>query len=65
MTRFKELRRIEAALKSGDRTELLWAEDYCRMRVSVIGKTTGRRNLWARTLKRVQAALSGSGLSQA
>jgi hypothetical protein len=56
MTRFKELRRIEAALKHHDRSELLWAERYCLAR-GATGKSTGRRNLWGRTLKQVRSAL--------
>jgi hypothetical protein len=33
MTRFKELRRIEAAIKNKDHNELLWALGYCEMRM--------------------------------
>jgi len=34
MTRFKELARIEAAIKHRDESDLRWALEYCRMRVS-------------------------------
>jgi len=33
MTRFKELKRIEAAIRHGNKVELEWAKSYCSMRV--------------------------------
>jgi hypothetical protein len=33
MTRFKELRRIQAAIQHRNESELRWADDYCRMQV--------------------------------
>ena len=33
MTRFKELKRIEQAIKNKDRNELLWAKEYCEARL--------------------------------
>ena len=35
MTRFKELRRIEAAIEHRNQAELRWAADYCRMRIRI------------------------------
>ena len=35
MTRFKELRRIEAAIKNRDKSELDWALSYCTMRLGL------------------------------
>ena len=35
MTRFKELRRIELAIKNKDEKELLWALGYCEMRLKL------------------------------
>ncbi len=33
MTRFKELRRIQAAIKYRNESELRWAVEYCQMRL--------------------------------
>lgn len=38
MTRFKELRRIQAALEDTNESELRWAQSYCRMRVSIAAR---------------------------
>ena len=38
MTRFKELKRIEAAIKHKDQLELQWAISYCKMRLTITGK---------------------------
>jgi hypothetical protein len=35
MSRFKELRRIQAALENSNRAELAWAAAYCAMRLSI------------------------------
>ena len=35
MTRFKEFRRIELAIKNKDNKELLWALSYCKMRLKL------------------------------
>lgn len=34
MTRFNELKRIETALQTKDKDELLWSKEYCEMRVN-------------------------------
>jgi len=33
MTRFKELKRIQAAIQHRTESELRWADEYCQMRV--------------------------------
>ena len=35
MTRFKELARIQAAIKHRNESELRWAFDYCQMRLRI------------------------------
>jgi len=35
MTRFKEMLRIEAAIKHKDKNELGWALAYCKMRLGI------------------------------
>ena len=54
MTRFKEWRRIEQAIKHRDQRELAWAQEYCEGRVAVATRSA----LWRRILKRVLAAKS-------
>ena len=56
VTRFKEGRRIEAALKNSDASELEWAATYCRMR---IGLATRKDHLkhWQALHRRVATAL--------
>ena len=56
MTRFKELRRIEAALENGDARELRWAQDYCRMRLK-LATTKHAMQHWSRVEARVSTAL--------
>jgi hypothetical protein len=56
MTRFKELRRIERAIKYRDQTELRWAAEYCRWRLSSTTTKQGDAH-WRRIEKRVVAAL--------
>jgi hypothetical protein len=56
MTRFKELRRIERAIKNRDPTELRWAAEYCRWRLSFSTTKQGDA-YWRRIEKRVVAAL--------
>jgi len=56
MTRFKELARIEAAIKQGNDADLRWALDYCKMRLSI---ATRREHLmhWKQVEKDVTQAL--------
>ncbi|NRR93558.1 hypothetical protein HSX10_18450 [Winogradskyella undariae] len=35
MTRFKELKRIELAIKNKDEKEIVWALDYCNSRLQI------------------------------
>jgi hypothetical protein len=35
MTRFKELARIQAAIKHRNESELRWAAEYCQMRLRI------------------------------
>jgi hypothetical protein len=56
MTRFKELRRIEAAIEHRDEAQLRWAADYCRMRIR-IAPTTRAAEHWRRIEQRVKAAV--------
>jgi len=35
MTRFKELARIQAAIKHRNESELRWAVEYCQMRLRI------------------------------
>jgi len=35
MTRFKELARIQAAIRHRNKSELRWAIEYCRMRMRI------------------------------
>jgi hypothetical protein len=44
MTRLKELKRIEAAIEHKNNAELLWALEYCRMRLGIAPR------VWARPL---------------
>ncbi len=38
MTRFKELARIEGAIKNRSAAELRWASEYCKMRLSIAAR---------------------------
>ena len=55
MTRFKELRRIEAAIEHKTQTELQWAADYCRMRIR-IAPTKRAAEHWRKLERRVISA---------
>ncbi len=56
MTRFKELQRIENAIKNRDVRELEWAVKYCEMRIP---SATMKQNVkhWTNLLKKVQVIL--------
>jgi hypothetical protein len=56
MTRFKEGRRIESALKHRDASELSWAESYCRMRISIARREDHLKH-WQTVLRKVIGAL--------
>jgi hypothetical protein len=52
MTRFKELKRIEAAIEHKDHVELEWAIGYCKMRLRIAGK-----KYWRQMERKVTKAL--------
>jgi hypothetical protein len=56
MTRFKELKRIEAAIKHKDQIELQWAIGYCKMRLSIPGKADHEK-YWRQIERKVAQAL--------
>jgi hypothetical protein len=56
MTRFKELRRIEAAIEHKNESELQWALRYCEARQGLAKKT--HSSFWYRVEKRIRAALT-------
>jgi hypothetical protein len=65
MSRFKEGNRIEEAIKNQDERQLLWAVDYCKMRIKTanqIGLSATKVKLhtkhWQDILDRVEDALS-------
>ena len=64
MSRFKELRRIETAIKHQDKKELLWALNYCKMRLNLatkIGLNITKMKLhikhWQKILDKVEDTL--------
>jgi hypothetical protein len=60
MTRFKELRRIQRAMRDGDTADLLWALLYCRSRLMI---STDKRSAkhWSELSNKVQEALDRAG----
>ena len=65
MTRFKELKRIEDAIKNKDQGQLLWAVDYCKMRMEIAPKiglqpkaVKSHIKTWQNILDKVELALS-------
>ena len=56
MTRFNELKRIQAAIQHRNESELRWADDYCRMRVrlAVLSK---HKSYWKRIQRDIDRAL--------
>ena len=59
MSRFKELRRIEAAIKNRDAKDLKWAEGYCQLRVSYALRKDHSK-YWQKLLNRVRLATEAS-----
>ena len=55
MTRFKELRRIEAAISHKNESELAWAESYCHMRLASSSLKEHRKH-WQNLLGKIAAA---------
>ena len=60
MTRFKELRRIEAAIEHENEGELEWALAYCQMRIKVAAQVHTMRKqgkYWRQMESKVRSAL--------
>ena len=60
MTRFKELGRIEDAIKKGNQAELRWALDYCQTRAKTANQVYTMRKqakYWSQMERKVKAAL--------
>jgi hypothetical protein len=56
VTRFKELRRVEAALVHKSEVELRWAQKFCEFRLG-LSKDKRGASQWRKRLKEVEAAL--------
>ena len=59
MTRFPDLKRIEAAIKNKDLNDLRWAIEYCRMRIGIATRKE-HEQYWKGIRKKVQEALTNS-----
>jgi len=57
MTRFKELKRIEAAIKQRNKSELEWALGYCKMRLSITQRKDHEKH-WRRIEAEVRKAVA-------
>ena len=51
MSRFKEKRRIDAAIAHKNKPELLWAKEYCQARLSTARRMHQKH--WRHLLKKV------------
>jgi predicted GIY-YIG superfamily endonuclease len=56
MTRFKELQRIENAIKYRGVLELEWAVKYCELRIPIATREKHVKH-WTKLLKKVQMIL--------
>ncbi len=56
MTRFKELRRIENAIKHRNKADLQWALKYCKMRLRISSRTDHQKH-WSNLQKKVLQSL--------
>jgi len=56
MTRFKELKRIEAAIEYNNKADLLWALGYCQMRITIAPRKS-QRDHWNKLERKVRQAL--------
>jgi hypothetical protein len=63
MTRFKELKRIQAAIQHRAESELRWADEYCRMRVksAVLNE---HKSYWKGIQRNVDTALREACLTE-
>lgn len=59
MTRFKELRRIEAAIEHNNKADLQWALSYCKMRLSSAPKKS-HQDYWHTVERKVRQTLDNS-----
>jgi hypothetical protein len=60
VTRFKKLRRIEAAIEHRNEKELRWALDYCVIRISLAGQIATmkrQQSYWRGIERKVRKAL--------
>ena len=57
MSRFKELNRINSSIKHKNKEELLWALDYCQMRLG-IDKMKEHKKHWNKLIKQIQGVLN-------
>ena len=57
MSRFKELNRINAAIKLENKDELLWALEYFHMRLS-IDKMKVHKKHWNKLIKSINETLN-------
>jgi len=59
MTRFKELQRIEEAIKNRSESELVWALNYCKMRLGIALRKDHKKH-WHKLEGQVKNALAES-----
>jgi len=57
MSRFKELNRIDDAIKNANKAELEWADSYCRMRLQ-IATLKDHQKFWRNLQRDVSKALA-------
>lgn len=55
MTRFKEQKRINEAINHKNNDELLWALEYCKMRLS-LSKMKEHKKHWQKQIQNVKEA---------
>jgi hypothetical protein len=60
MTRFKELQRIENAIKNRDVSELKWSMKYCEMRIQIATMNHHVKH-WSKLQRKVHTVLKELG----
>jgi hypothetical protein len=58
MTRFKELKRIELAIKNKDKKEILWSLEYCQSRLKIAQKK-GHIKHWEKLIVVLNSKING------
>ena len=58
MTRFNELKRIEAAIEHRDKVQLEWASGYCEMRLKIASRKDHQK-YWRQLSEKVRTARAG------